>query len=281
MTSGRASSTTRPSRRRGARCRSATWATGRSTTTPATSRRRDYHELLREFLQSMCSRRLGEVYCTYAKRYRGYQVDPPVLELERARADHEGRPHGDPLQRVEALGRGGHDHARATEGRAQPGRDLPPRRRDRSSGARARAASTPSSLAAKELRTGADSRIAAAPSSRWSRPRSVGWAAPMAPRIILYTGQGRGREDQRGRGHRAALRRGGAAHRRALHRPAHSLSDSLETPLGGEPTAGRPTTSSARRFRPRRRWSATGRACRSGSATCWRSAAWTGSRPRS
>jgi D-glucuronyl C5-epimerase C-terminus len=41
----------------------------------------DYHELLREFLQSMCSRRLGASYCTYAKRYRGYQTDPPVLEL--------------------------------------------------------------------------------------------------------------------------------------------------------------------------------------------------------
>ena len=41
----------------------------------------DYHELLREFLQSMCSRRLGAPYCTYARRYRGYQTDPPVLEL--------------------------------------------------------------------------------------------------------------------------------------------------------------------------------------------------------
>ena len=41
----------------------------------------DYHELLREFLQSMCSRRLGKLYCTYAKRYRGYQTDPPVLRL--------------------------------------------------------------------------------------------------------------------------------------------------------------------------------------------------------
>jgi D-glucuronyl C5-epimerase C-terminus len=39
----------------------------------------DYHELLREFLQSMCTRRLGAEYCEYAKRYRGYQVDPPVL----------------------------------------------------------------------------------------------------------------------------------------------------------------------------------------------------------
>jgi hypothetical protein len=39
----------------------------------------DYHELLREFLQSMCTRRLGSLYCDYARRYRGYQVDPPEL----------------------------------------------------------------------------------------------------------------------------------------------------------------------------------------------------------
>jgi hypothetical protein len=42
----------------------------------------DYHELLREFLQSMCSRRLGALYCDYARRYRGYQVDPPELIWE-------------------------------------------------------------------------------------------------------------------------------------------------------------------------------------------------------
>jgi len=40
---------------------------------------REYHELLREFLESMCSRRLGQIYCDYAGRYRGYQVDPPEL----------------------------------------------------------------------------------------------------------------------------------------------------------------------------------------------------------
>jgi hypothetical protein len=39
----------------------------------------DYHELLRELLASMCTRRLGPVYCEYAERYRGYQVDPPEL----------------------------------------------------------------------------------------------------------------------------------------------------------------------------------------------------------
>jgi len=39
----------------------------------------DYHELLRELLQSMCARRLGALYCDYAARYRSYQVDPPEL----------------------------------------------------------------------------------------------------------------------------------------------------------------------------------------------------------
>jgi len=39
----------------------------------------DYHELMREFLQSMCNRRLGATYCDYAARYQGYQVDPPEL----------------------------------------------------------------------------------------------------------------------------------------------------------------------------------------------------------
>jgi hypothetical protein len=39
----------------------------------------DYHELLREFLASMCTRRIAELYCEYADKYRGYQVDPPTL----------------------------------------------------------------------------------------------------------------------------------------------------------------------------------------------------------
>jgi hypothetical protein len=43
---------------------------------------RDYHELLREFLQSMCTRRLGPVYCEYARKYRGYQVDPPEVTYQ-------------------------------------------------------------------------------------------------------------------------------------------------------------------------------------------------------
>ena len=52
----------------------------------------DYHELLREFLQSMCSRRLGAVYCDYAKRYRGYQVNPPVLTYTGPESANEDEP---------------------------------------------------------------------------------------------------------------------------------------------------------------------------------------------
>jgi hypothetical protein len=35
---------------------------------------------LREFLASMCTRRLGGLYSDYASRYRGYMVDPPELD---------------------------------------------------------------------------------------------------------------------------------------------------------------------------------------------------------
>jgi hypothetical protein len=53
---------------------------------------RDYHELLREFLQSMCSRRLGAVYCEYARKYRGYQVDPPEITYEGPALATEDKP---------------------------------------------------------------------------------------------------------------------------------------------------------------------------------------------
>ena len=46
---------------------SATWVTGRSTPTRGAESTGDYHELLRELLQSMCTRRLGELYCNYAR----------------------------------------------------------------------------------------------------------------------------------------------------------------------------------------------------------------------
>jgi hypothetical protein len=52
----------------------------------------DYHELLREFLASMCTRRLGAIFCEYAKKYRGYQVDPPEVSYDGPVTATEDRP---------------------------------------------------------------------------------------------------------------------------------------------------------------------------------------------
>ncbi|MDQ3720916.1 MAG: D-glucuronyl C5-epimerase family protein, partial [Actinomycetota bacterium] len=43
---------------------------------------REYHELLREFLASTCSRLRRPVYCDSARRFRDYQTDPAVLDLK-------------------------------------------------------------------------------------------------------------------------------------------------------------------------------------------------------
>ena len=42
----------------------------------------DYHELLREFLASMCSRLRTPVYCDTARRFRAYQTEPAELDLQ-------------------------------------------------------------------------------------------------------------------------------------------------------------------------------------------------------
>jgi hypothetical protein len=52
----------------------------------------DYHELLREFLASLCSRRQGAVFCEYAHKYRGYQVDPPEVSYQGPATATEDRP---------------------------------------------------------------------------------------------------------------------------------------------------------------------------------------------
>ena len=88
----------------------------------------DYHELLREFLQSMCTRRLGPIYCTYAKRYRGYQVDPPRLGFEGPSLTTEEKPHRHPLHALEALGRAAHHRSRRQRG-VQPAGHVPARHR--------------------------------------------------------------------------------------------------------------------------------------------------------
>ena len=49
-----------------------------------------YHELLREVLQSM-GRRVGGIYCTYAIRYRGYQINPPKIAFKGPARAVDGR----------------------------------------------------------------------------------------------------------------------------------------------------------------------------------------------
>ena len=96
------------------RCSPATRAPARSTTRPSPRRERqmpysdvgdwslynyrghesnaDYHELLREFLaEHVHAPARARSSATYAKRYRGYQVDPPVLTLNVPDLHHEGR----------------------------------------------------------------------------------------------------------------------------------------------------------------------------------------------
>jgi hypothetical protein len=40
-----------------------------------------YHELLREVLHEACIRGLGDIFCTYARRYRRYQIEPPKIHI--------------------------------------------------------------------------------------------------------------------------------------------------------------------------------------------------------
>src|SRR6185436_17972338 len=40
-----------------------------------------YHELLRDFLTSICDRTQTPVYCTTEQRFTGYLTTPPALEL--------------------------------------------------------------------------------------------------------------------------------------------------------------------------------------------------------
>ena len=88
------------------------------------------------------------------------------------------------------------------------------------------------------------------------------------PRTILYTGKGGvGKTSVAA----ATARRCAAAGLRTVvlsTDPAHSLSDSLEAPLGSEPTEVEAEPVRPGAARPRRRWSATGRRCPSGSGGC-------------
>ena len=59
----------------------------------------DYHELLREFLQSMCTRRLGELYCDLRRRATAAtRSTRPSSTYTGPDADHGEAAHVAPLQ---------------------------------------------------------------------------------------------------------------------------------------------------------------------------------------
>lgn len=51
-----------------------------------------YHELLRDVLHSMCIRKIADLYCTYARRYRRYQTEPPEIVLTSPDSTTEEKP---------------------------------------------------------------------------------------------------------------------------------------------------------------------------------------------
>ncbi len=194
----------------------------------------DYHELLREFLASMCTRRLGEEYCEYADRYRGYQVDPPELtytgpELTTAKQLTALRFQLSKLSAVEA---------KVYRGDKLVFSKIATFRRG--VGAFAWRPKAPGMftvrLGAKELRTGMGKKDRASTEIEVDPQRAVGSEARMAPRTILYTGKGGvGKTSVAA----ATARRCAAAGLRTVvlsTDPAHSLSDSLEAELGAQPS---------------------------------------------
>jgi hypothetical protein len=56
-----------------------------STGTAARESDLSYHQLLRDFLVSMCDRTQAPVYCDTAARFTAYETEPPLLELARQR----------------------------------------------------------------------------------------------------------------------------------------------------------------------------------------------------
>jgi hypothetical protein len=52
-----------------------------STGTSSSESNLSYHELLRDFLTSMCARTQAEVYCGTAQRFTDYELEPPSLAL--------------------------------------------------------------------------------------------------------------------------------------------------------------------------------------------------------
>ena len=136
----------------------------------------------------MCTRRLGPLYCDYADRYRGYQVDPPELVYSGPATAVEDEPTAirfnvSSLSAVEVKVLRG---SRVVFSRVATFR--------RGTGSFSFRPGAPGlltvQLAAKEMRTGLGKRTGVGRTGRATRHLALGSAPYGASHPILYTGKG-------------------------------------------------------------------------------------------
>ena len=194
-----------------------------------------YHDLLQGFLENLCERTDAEVYCTTAENFVAYKAQPPAVVVKpQAPARRQAGPRV--VRALEDLERDAEDHAR-DEGRGvaavrhrrlrqadlRLGRPAPARRLH-GAARRPRSGRKPGLGAGR--RDGAEAQ---------AQDATVGFRG-LTPRIILYTGKGGvGKTSVAA----ATARRCAAAGARTLvlsTDPAHSLAESLQLAVGGEPT---------------------------------------------
>ena len=159
-------------RRPARRCRSATWATGRSTTTPATSRAATTTSCCASSSRACARAGSGRsTASTRAATAATRSTRPEVTWRDRTSAT-EDEPVGAQLQRLEAVGGRGDGHAAGRAGGVRPARDLPARRRLVHRGPRAGRRRSPCAWRPRSCARASASATATAPRSRWRTSRA-------------------------------------------------------------------------------------------------------------
>ena len=245
----------------------------------------DYHELLREFLQSMCTRRLGAALLRLRQALPRLPDRPARARPDRARMP---RPRSEPAAIRFNVSKLSAVEVKVTNpnGKLVFNRLATFRRGDGSftwtphgpralHGAAWRRRSCAPGLGEGD-RDGGEIEVENRPAEARLGVRRRRWRpAQSSTRARAESARRAWRPPPRG----AAPPRASAPSCSPPTRPTACPTRSRPRSGPSPPTSAR--TCSARRCRPRRRWSATGTACRAGSATCWPSAASTASRPRS
>ena len=222
----------------------------------------------------MCTRRLGDLYCDYAERYRGYQMEPP--ELRYTGPDHERQQLTRirfPVSKLSAV-----ELKVSRERRVlQQDRQVPPRRRLVLLAA-ARPGTYTVASAPRSCAPGRARRTGPLPRSRSGPAPYAPWAAWRPGRSSTRARAASARRASRPPPPGAARRRG--AHGRAVHRPGAQpvrLARGRAGRRAGEVGPNLFAQEVQAQEEMERNWDRS----RTGSASCSTSAAWTGSPPRS